>query len=127
MHGPLKDGFDSHLTSNMPEVIVHDQSQILPCYVVHVGNGAPEVLGAMAQMQHAPWEFINAYKQGEQNLHPKLNKKWIAPGDRQREQEQRQLHVRKYFPFGFGLATGKHFVIEEIGTTSDDEEKWGDY
>tara|TARA_R110002060_G_scaffold13029_2_gene18556 strand:- start:20 stop:217 length:198 start_codon:yes stop_codon:yes gene_type:complete len=31
----------------------------------------------------------------------------------------------KWFPFGFGTATGTNFVIEEIVEVSDDEEDYG--
>jgi hypothetical protein len=38
-----------------------------------------------------------------------------------------KLGVLVHFPFGFGPATGKNFVIKKIGETSDDEESWGYY
>jgi hypothetical protein len=33
----------------------------------------------------------------------------------------------KWFPYGFGPATGTRFVIEEVGDISDDEEEYGEW
>jgi len=41
--------------------------------------------------------------------------------------EARKAAALKWFPYGYGPATGTSFVIEEIGEVSDDEEDYGDY
>lgn len=33
----------------------------------------------------------------------------------------------KYFPYGYGAATGTSFVIEGVGEVDDDEEEYGEY
>ena len=123
VHGPLQESYDAHMTSNKLEVIVHRPEDILPCYVVHLDSGAPEVLSAMKQVQHDPWAFIK--RRARRGMHPKLNQEWLAPGDKQRLQEAKLARAAKFLPFGYG--PGKNCVIEEIGETSDDEENWGWY
>jgi hypothetical protein len=33
----------------------------------------------------------------------------------------------KYFPYGYGPATGSSFVVEDVGEIDDDEEEDGEY
>jgi hypothetical protein len=49
------------------------------------------------------------------------------PGDVQREKEATYARATKYFPYGFGPATGKKFVVLEVGEVDEDEEEYGDY
>jgi len=35
--------------------------------------------------------------------------------------------AQKYFPYGYGAASGSKFVVEEVGEVSEDEEDYGVY
>ena len=35
--------------------------------------------------------------------------------------------ARKYFPYGFGAATSSHFLVEDVGEVSEDEEEYDEY
>ncbi|KAF9770691.1 hypothetical protein IL306_011706 [Fusarium sp. DS 682] len=119
-HGPLIEGYDSHFDGGF-EYIAHDERAILPCYVIHLDLGSEAAKQALKDVQSNPEEFC----------HTKTNKrpeaKSTAPGDIKREKEARKAAALKWFPYGFGPATGTRFVIEEVGETSDDEEEYGDW
>ncbi|KAK3359662.1 hypothetical protein B0T25DRAFT_577754 [Lasiosphaeria hispida] len=51
----------------------------------------------------------------------------LSPGDVKREKEAKKAAAMKWFPYGFGSATGTHLVIQEVGAISDDEEEYGDW
>jgi hypothetical protein len=51
----------------------------------------------------------------------------LGPGDKQRLKEELIAKAAKYFPYGYGPATGTSFVVEEVGEVDDDEEEYGDY
>ncbi len=59
--------------------------------------------------------------------HPQPASEYKSPGDIQREKEEKKAAATKWFPYGFGTATGTRFVIEEITSVSDDEEEYGDW
>lgn len=43
MGAPLKKGYDSHLSPCGTEVVIYDNAQILPCYIVHFETGHAKV------------------------------------------------------------------------------------
>ena len=124
VHGHLVEGYDAHFDGDF-EYIVHHPAAILPCYVIHLDMGSEQAKRAIAEAQANPFAFHRAQK--EQRLHPKLDKKVLAPGDTKREAEAKKAAAMKWFPAGFGSAKGTNFVIEEIGEVDDDEEEYGEW
>lgn len=123
-HGPLLRGYDAHF-DNTFEYVVHDDRAMLPCYVIHLELGAAEAQKSIKAAQANPIAFLA--RQEDIKSHPKLSRQSLAPGDRQREKDAKKAAAMKWFPYGFGSATGTNFVIEEIGQVSDDEEEYGDW
>ncbi|KAF2095569.1 hypothetical protein NA57DRAFT_44628 [Rhizodiscina lignyota] len=124
VHGVLEEGYDAHFDGNF-EYIVHDDRAMLPCYVIHLDFGPDEARKALKEAQENPKAFHARQKASKE--HPKLAQEYLAPGDKQREKDRKKAAALKYFPYGFGAATGTTFVIEEIGEISDDEEEYGDW
>jgi hypothetical protein len=120
-HGPLIQGYDSHFDGGF-EYIVHDERAIVPCYVIHLDLGSEAAKQALKDVQASPEVFYNLTKTKKRR-----EAKSTAPGDIQREKEARKAAALKWFPYGFGPATGTRFVIEEVGDISDDEEEYGDW
>ncbi|KAI0156776.1 ADP-ribosylation [Xylariaceae sp. FL1272] len=116
-------GADSHVGNGGYEYIVFSPAQILPVYVIHIDWGANNAKH-FAGLPDDPAAYVPPKVN---KTHPKLlaNVRW--PADIQREKELALARARKYFPYGFGPATGNRFVIEEIGEIDDDEEVYGDY
>lgn len=111
---------NSHVSPNLCEYIVFEGAQIIPCYVVHLDFG---VEAAREWLQSTP-EDPNEY---EKKKHPKLVKQDLFPGELAELKQAKKAAALKWFPYGYGPATGSSFVIEEIGAVSDDEENYGDY
>lgn len=127
-HGPLIAGYDSHFAHSF-EYIVHNEAAILPCYVIHLDLGSDEAKRSIETARRNPYYFeslMNERRQ-RQKLHPRLMEQNMAPGDRKREQEARKAAAMKWFPYGFGTATGTSFQVLEVGATSDDEEEYGEW
>jgi hypothetical protein len=110
---------NSHVSPNLCEYVVFDTAQIVPCYVVHFDFG---VEAAREWLKSTP-EDPNEYEK----THPKLAKQDLFPGELADLKQAKKAAALKWFPYGFGPATGTSFVIEEIGAVSDDEENYGEY
>jgi hypothetical protein len=50
-----------------------------------------------------------------------------SPGAKQAKKEALKAAASKWFPYGYGPATGTNFVVEEIGDVSDDEDDYGEF
>ncbi|KAM5342837.1 hypothetical protein ACJ41O_013803 [Fusarium nematophilum] len=124
VHGPLVEDYDSHFDGRF-EYIVHDERAMLPCYVIHLDFGSDAAKQALKDAQSRPVEYHAWFAHRKKKQQPKT--KSTAPGDIRREREARKAAAMKWFPYGFGPATGTKFVIEEIGEISDDEEEYGDW
>jgi hypothetical protein len=105
----------------MLEYIVFDPAQIIPCYVVHLDFGLE---AAREWLKRAPPDQ-DAYK--KRKRHPKLLQQDLYPGEVEASKQAKKAAASKWFPYGYGPATGTSFVIEEIGAVSDDEENYGEY
>lgn len=112
---------DSHVSPNMLEYVVFDPAQIIPCYVVHLDFGLE---AARNWLESAPADKA-LYKKVKP--HPKLLTQDLFPGEVEALKQAKKAAASKWFPYGYGPATGTSFVIEEIGEISDDEEDYGDY
>ena len=111
-------GADSHVGNNNLEYIVFEAAQILPVYVVHLDWGADNTL-YFEDLPSDPAQWT------ERKRVVKVEDEF--PGDRQRRKAAIMAKAAKYFPYGFGPATGTRFVVEEVADVSDDEEQYGDY
>lgn len=113
-------GAHSHVGNNEFEYVVFNSAQILPCYVVHLDWG-PENRHLFENIPDKA-AFVAQTK-----THPKLVSEPMAPGDKQRAKEALVAKAAKYFPYGYGPATGTSFVVEEVGEVDEDEEDYGEY
>lgn len=116
-------GANSHVSQDQNEYIVFNRAQILPCYVIHLDWGQDNALF----FEDIPTNS-NAWVNRLQAPTPKqLNPQRLSPGDRQRAQEELKSKAAKWFPYGYGPATGTLFVIEQVGDVDEDDEDFGDY
>ncbi|KFY41468.1 hypothetical protein V494_02980 [Pseudogymnoascus sp. VKM F-4513 (FW-928)] len=111
-------GAHSHVGNGEYEYVVFNSAQILPVYAVHLDWGADsrDLFSDIPDKE----DFVA-------KTHPKLLKEEMAPGDRQRAKEALMAKASKYFPYGYGPATGTSFVVEEVGEVDEDEEDYGEY
>ncbi|KAK3674982.1 hypothetical protein LTR78_005326 [Recurvomyces mirabilis] len=118
---------DSHVSPNKMEYIVFDSAQIIPCYVLHVDYGAEYAkTGFEWSLQ---WRKED-HKRRQQNQHDNSRgqgKGYEMPADVVARKQALESAASKWFPYGYGPATGTRFEILEIGEVSDDEEEFGDY
>ncbi|KAK0720108.1 hypothetical protein B0H67DRAFT_575065 [Lasiosphaeris hirsuta] len=125
VHGPLVAGYDAHFDGKF-EYIAHHEQAMLPCYVVHLDLGSEEAKRALTRARDNPG-FFGAQK-GNSGNDPRIpTEPALGPGDVRREKEAKKAAAMKWFPYGFGGATGTNFVVQEVGAISDDEEEYGDW
>ena len=116
-------GADSHVSPSRFEYIVFNRAQILPCYVIHLDWGRDNAR-FFEDIPTNSQTWVN--RQGNQTL-KKLNPQYLGPGDIQRLQQAQMSRAAKWFPYGYGPATGRSFVVEEVGDVDEDEEDYGMY
>lgn len=51
----------------------------------------------------------------------------LAPRESQRARQALQSRAEKWFPYGYGPATGTSFVIEAVGEVNEDDGDYGTY
>ncbi|EWC45200.1 hypothetical protein DRE_06088 [Drechslerella stenobrocha 248] len=121
-------GADSHVANNDLEYVVFQPRQCIPVLVVHLDWGkehyeefanAPSAntLLWVAEMRRARKE--KRAIQGERGE--------LFPGEVVARKQALQAKARKWFPYGYGPATGTAFVVEAVADDSDDEEEYGEY
>jgi hypothetical protein len=115
-------GADSHVGNNQLEYIVFDNAQILPCYVIHLDWGEDNI-NHFKSIPDKEGFAIQKKALNPQLYHPYFE----SPGDKQRNKEALIAKASKYFPYGYGPATGASFVVEEVGEVDEDEEEYGQY
>ncbi|KAK3370007.1 hypothetical protein B0H63DRAFT_440336 [Podospora didyma] len=135
VHGPLVDGYDAHFDGGH-EYIAYNEAAMLPCYVIHLDMGSEAAAAALRQAQanssaFAEAELENIKARNKARADPRMagiaSERYKSPGDVQREKEAKKAAALKWFPYGFGSASGTNFVIEDVGATSDDEEEYGEW
>ena len=97
-------GFHSHVSQNGYECIVFENSQIIPCYVLHLDFGAERAKQELEKLPDDPQEFARAKKKAEKRA-------------RQKQQEEEEA----LFP---GLAKDKKEALkamEEVKKQLKDE------
>lgn len=114
---------NSHVSQDQNEYIVFDRAQILQCYVIHLDWGQDNALF----FKDIPTNSNAWVNQLQAPTPKKLNPQRLSPGDRQRAQEELKGKAAKWFPYGYGPATGTSFVMEEVGGVDEDDEEYGDY
>ncbi|KAI0171891.1 ADP-ribosylation [Hypoxylon sp. FL1284] len=115
-------GADSHVANRDLEYIVFDAAQILPVYVIHIDWGHDNALH-FENLPSDPGRFVPA----QTRRHPRLIEHIRWPGEAQRAKKAALARAAKYFPYGYGPATGGRFVVEEVGEADEDEEDYGEY
>ncbi|KAI9711786.1 MAG: hypothetical protein M1820_001931 [Bogoriella megaspora] len=110
------DGRDSCMGTPW-EYIVYDSAQVLPCYVIHIHAEAPYLEDMILR--------ATTTKPGGDVF--RIKKQNLCPGDAKRLKQEQKAAVEKWFPYGYGPATGMRFTIEEVGEVDDDEEEYGDF
>lgn len=125
INGPLVEGYDAHYDGGL-DYIVYNNCAIIPCYVIHLDMGSEEAKKDLLKAQSAPWMYHNELTSGNQQNRGE-GEAPMAPGDCKREKKSKKAAAMKWFPYGFGPATGTRFVIEDISATLDDEEEHGDW
>ncbi|KAG5649922.1 hypothetical protein H0H81_001485 [Sphagnurus paluster] len=94
-----ENGFDSHVCPSKKEYVVFHSAQVLPLYVLHIGDA-----------NHKKSVATSFSNNSVQATVPELT-----------------AYARKHLPQGFGAASGHRFVVEAIAPVDDDEELWGEY
>jgi hypothetical protein len=122
------EGCDSHVANDGHEYIVFDAAQVVPVYVVHLDWGADNA-EYFAGLPNDPTEWTRqaASTRAANRLEQSQNRRLMLPGDVQREKEAVYARAAKWFPYGYGPASGSRFVVEAIGDVSDDDEDYGEY
>lgn len=121
------EGADSHAANRLLEYVVFDEGQILPVYVIHLDFGADNEFYFRSIPQNPnDWKPAAATRPDPSTeVNAGLNSQFA--GDRQRARQAVFAKASKYFPYGYGPATGGRFVVEEVGEVSEDEEDYGEY
>lgn len=114
---------DSHVSPDGLEYIVFDEAQIIPCYVLHLDYGSESAKKHFERYQRQPWKAIKLQSRVDYDTQGETD----CPAAKVARKEALKAAASKWFPYGYGPATGTNFVIEEIGDVSDDEEEYGDY
>jgi len=94
MGAALKKGYDSHLSPCGTEVVIYDNAQILPCYIVHFESGHAKVdihsAGAGASVETS----IGVDKKKNQRKLLLLKLRWLQK-DLRKQQKRNQRRVEK--------------------------------
>ncbi|KAI0129470.1 hypothetical protein BJ170DRAFT_616399 [Xylariales sp. AK1849] len=117
------DGADSHVANRELEYIVFDTAQIIPLYVIHLDSGQDNASHFLS-LPTNPTHWVKATRN---KMHPKREKDTRWPEDIKRAKRAVHDRASKYFPYGYGPATGGRFVVEEVGEIDEDDEEYGDY
>lgn len=116
---------DSHVGNGDLEYIVFGKAQTIPVYVIHLDWGKDNLnfLNKIPRNRY-DWRQTTFAAPSQKQ---KQDDETIYPGDKQRAKQAVFAKAAKYFPYGYGPATGSKFLVEEVGEISDDEEEYGEY
>ncbi|KAI1078925.1 ADP-ribosylation [Whalleya microplaca] len=118
-------GADSHVANRGLEYIVFDTHQIIPIYVVHIDWGRDNA-DHFADLPSDPVNFVPS-QQKKTAAEARSWKSISWPGEKKRAKAAIFASASKWFPYGYGPASGTKFVVEEVGEVDEDEEEYGDY
>jgi len=128
-HEEAFEGADSHIANDGMEYIVFNRAQTIPVYVVHLDWGVDNAEYFM-RLPNDPAAWAAAESSSDRRrraVADKLAPQVSCPGDVQRAKEAVFARAAKWFPYGFGPASGTRFIVEEVGEVSEDEEEYGEY
>ncbi|KAF8532809.1 hypothetical protein BDD12DRAFT_868305 [Trichophaea hybrida] len=98
-------GADSHVANGGMEYVVFSPAQILPCYVMHLDWGEDNVRHIVDEDDEGLFGHVAQI----------------------RKKQALAARAKKFFPFGFGTATGTRFVVEDVAEVEEDEEEYGEF
>lgn len=123
--GVYDESAHSHISPNSLEYIVFKSTQIIPCYVLHIDYGSEMAREHLDQVQKHPSRYFRSRRS---KTGPEDDDDGIMwPAAKKAKAEALKAGAMKYFPYGFGPATGTRFVVEDVADVSDDEEDFGEY
>ncbi|KAK6526397.1 hypothetical protein TWF694_004992 [Orbilia ellipsospora] len=119
---------DSHVANGEYEYIVFHPRQTIPVLVIHLDWGK-EHYDEFVNIPLNPMIWIEEMRQKrkENKKHYKLESETMFPADLVNRKQALMSRALKWFPYGYGPATGTRFVIEAVADDSDDEEEYGEY
>lgn len=122
-------GAHSHVANDLLEYVVFDESQIIPCYVIHLDLGR-DVARYITPLSQDPTTYMHEYRERRRkqaHAWKKLSKQPVDPAEKKRREKVLLAKAQKYLPYGFVAASGSHFVVEDGADVSEDEEECGEY
>ncbi|EME80557.1 uncharacterized protein MYCFIDRAFT_177498 [Pseudocercospora fijiensis CIRAD86] len=125
--GVYREGAHSHVSPNGAEFIVFDQDQIIPCYVLHIDFGALDASKHFEEMRTNPERMEGLRNRLKPRYQTDYGDDCVFPEAVRAKKAALKAAAAKWFPYGFGPATGSTFVIEDMAPVSDDEEEYGDF
>lgn len=129
--GLSREDAHSHVSPDGFEYIVFKPSQIIHCYVLHCVYGAAEARQeySVAAKIREQWQEPASTKKPSRGAaaFPSETLEAQFPAAAKAKKAGMKASAMKYFPYGFGSATGTSFLIEEVGEVDDDEEAYGSY
>lgn len=111
----------SHVSPDKMEYVVFDAAQMVPCYVLHIDFGPDVARDLFDEMKNDP------LKKSKPRVDTGFHNADNSPGAKVAKREALKAAAEKWFPYGFGPASGTNFVIEEIAEVDDDEEEAGEF
>ncbi|KAF3307930.1 hypothetical protein TWF173_002090 [Orbilia oligospora] len=123
---------DSHVANNEYEYIVFQPRQTIPVLVIHLDWGK-EHYEEFVNIPTNPLDWISQMaakrkeRKNKQRYEDDEENKSLFPADIVRRKQALMARALKWFPYGYGPATGTRFVVEAVAEVSDDEEEYGEY
>ncbi|KAK6332630.1 hypothetical protein TWF730_004290 [Orbilia blumenaviensis] len=126
---------DSHVANGDFEYIVFMPRQCIPVLVVHLDWGKEHYMEFVNIptnplqwiMQMAEKRKVKKFNKKKREEEEEAEKGGLFPADVVRRKQALMARALKWFPYGFGPATGTRFVVEAVADDSDDEEEYGEY
>ena len=123
-------GAHSHVANSMLEYVVFSEAQIIPCYVIHLDLGR-DIARYITKLSANPTAYINEYRMQQRKVrHAQKVLGQVSdeePGEIQRKKQALLAKAQKYFPYGYGTASGPKFAVLDVAEVSEDEEEYGMY
>ncbi|KAK6339197.1 hypothetical protein TWF718_008619 [Orbilia javanica] len=123
---------DSHVANNEYEYIVFQPRQTIPVLVIHLDWGK-EHYDEFVNIPTNPLHWITQMaekrreRKNKQYSEQEEENRTLFPADIVRKKQALMARALKWFPYGYGPATGTRFVVEAVADVSDDEEEYGEY
>ena len=123
--GVSKEGAHSHVSPDGLQYIVFDKAQIIPCYVLHLDLGTDDAKKHFSYLRTNPGAMNSTKSAPKSRIQTDADED--SPAAVVAKKAALKAAATKWFPYGFGSATGTQFVIEDIAPVDDDEEEYGDF